>query len=341
MNIPFSILDLAPIAQGSNAAAALANSLDLARRAEAWGYNRYWLAEHHNMRGIASSATAVVIGYIAGGTTTLKVGAGGVMLPNHAPLVVAEQFGTLATLYPERIELGLGRAPGTDMQTARALRRDLMSHAEEFPSDVEELQRYFGDSPGQVEAIPGTGTKVPIWLLGSSLFSAQLAAVKGLPYAFAAHFAPADLDQALRVYRRLFQPSEYLKEPYAMVAMNLFAAETDEEAEFLFSSIQQLFIALRFGRPGQVPPPVSDLKNRVNPIHFEAAQHALSCSAVGSPQTVRRRIDQILERTKADELIFASHIFQHEARLRSFEIGAEIGRELKKEGLMNDQRAEV
>lgn len=328
MSIPFSILDLAPITQGSDAATALANSLDLARHAEEWGYNRYWLAEHHNMPGIASSATAVVIGHIAGGTNTLKIGAGGVMLPNHSPLVVAEQFGTLATLYPGRIELGLGRAPGTDMKTARALRRDLMSNADEFPSDVEELQRYFGDDPGPVEAIPGTGTKVPIWLLGSSLFSAQLAAVKGLPYAFAAHFAPGDLDQALRVYRGLFQPSEVLEKPYAMVAMNLFAADTDEQARFLFTSVQQLFISLRFGRPGQVPPPVADLERRVNPLHLEAASFALSCSAVGSPQTVRRRIEQILERTKADELIFASHIYDHRARIRSFEIGAEIGREL-------------
>lgn len=328
MSINFSILDLAPITEGSDASEALANSLDLARHAEKWGYSRFWLAEHHNMPGIASSATAVVIGHIAGGTTTLKVGAGGIMLPNHSPLVVAEQFGTLATLYPGRIELGLGRAPGTDMKTARALRRDLQGSAEEFPRDVEELQRYFSDEPGQVEAIPGTGTKVPIWLLGSSLFSAQLAAIKGLPYAFAAHFAPGDLDQALRVYRRLFQPSEVLDKPRAMVAMNLFAADSDEEAELLFTSVQQLFISLRFGRPGQLPPPVRDLHRRVNPLHLEAAGFALSCSAVGSPQTVRRRIEQILERTEADELIFASHIFDHKARLRSFEIGAEIGREM-------------
>lgn len=324
MKLPFSILDLAPITEGSSASQALANTLDLARQAERWGYHRYWLAEHHNMTGIASAATAVVIGYVAGGTTTLRVGAGGVMLPNHAPLVVAEQFGTLETLYPGRIDLGLGRAPGTDQQTARALRRDLLSNAEHFPQDLEELQAYLSDRPGPVQAIPGTGTKVPIWLLGSSLFSAQLAALKGLPYAFASHFAPAYLEQALSIYRRQFRPSPSLDKPYVMVAVNLYAADTDEQAKLLFSSVQQLFLALRFGRPGPLLPPIPSFEEQLSSIHLAALQNALAYSAVGSPETVRQRLAVIAEHTEADELILASHIYEHKARLHSYEIAAEI-----------------
>ena len=333
MQIPYSILDLTPIAENSSASEALANTLELARRAEKWGYHRYWLAEHHSMPGVASAATAVVIGHVAGGTKTIRVGAGGIMLPNHAPLVIAEQFGTLETLYPGRIDLGLGRAPGTDQQTAAALRRDLVGNAESFPTDLEELQQYLSDDPGPIQAVPGTGTKVPIWLLGSSLFSAQLAAVKGLPYAFAAHFAPTQLHQALRVYRGLFQPSEVLEKPYAMVAMNLYAAETDEEAAYLFTSVQQMFAALRFGNPGRLPAPVKDIRSKVHPLHLEAADRALSYSAVGSPATVQRQIEQIVEETQADEIILASHIYDPQARLRSYEIGAQVCGRLASESL--------
>lgn len=324
MNIPFSVLDLAPITEGSNAAEALANSLDLAQHSERWGYKRYWLAEHHNMPGIASAATAVVIGHIAAGTKTIRVGAGGIMLPNHSPLVIAEQFGTLATLFPERIDLGLGRAPGTDMRTARALRRDLASNAEHFPQDLEELQTYFSDEPGQVQAVPGRGTKVPIVLLGSSLFSAQLAALKGLPYAFASHFAPTLLDQALDIYRSKFRPSGVLSKPHAIVAANLYAADSDEEAELLFSSVLQLFVSLRFGTPGPLPPPDAMLSQRINPMYLQAALEALRFSAIGGKETVRRRLESMVDSTGADELILVSHIFDHQKRLRSYEIGAEI-----------------
>lgn len=323
-----SILDLAPIPQGSNASRALANSLDLARHAERWGYNRFWLAEHHNMPGIASAATAVVIGHIAGGTNTIKVGAGGVMLPNHSPLVIAEQFGTLEALYPGRIELGLGRAPGTDMLTAHALRRDPHTSADSFPQDVEELQRYFSSSPGRIQAVPGTGLEVPIWLLGSSLFSAQLAAIKGLPFAFASHFAPTLLEQAIEVYRARFTPSKVLDRPYVMLGVNIFAAETDEQARLLATSVQQQFIALRFGKPGPVPPPMADIEANFPPEYLEAAQRALSFSAVGSPETVRARLRRIIEFTQADELILTGQIYDHKARLRSFEIAAEVGRDL-------------
>ena len=318
----FSILDLAPIPEGAHAGQALANSLDLARHAERWGYQRYWLAEHHNMPGIASAATAVVIGHIAGGTTTLRVGAGGVMLPNHAPLIVAEQFGTLESLYPGRIELGLGRAPGTDMLTARALRRDPMMAGEQFPQDLEELQAYFSDTPGRIQAVPGTGLKVPIWLLGSSLFSAQLAARKGLPFAFASHFAPSMLHEAITIYRESFRPSENLSSPYVMLGVNLFAADTDEQARVLFSSLQQQFIALRFGTPGKLPPPLPDIAERFHPSYLAAADASLSCSAVGSPSTVEQKLRKIIEATGADELILTGHMYDHKARLRSYEIAA-------------------
>lgn len=324
----FSILDLAPITQGSEAKDAFAHSLDLARHAEQWGYQRYWLAEHHNMPGIASAATAVVIAYIAGGTTTIRVGAGGVMLPNHAPLIVAEQFGTLESLYPGRIDLGLGRAPGTDPLTARALRRHPMAANDDFSQDLEELQAYFQDSSSRIRAIPGAGLAVPIWLLGSSLYSAQLAAQKGLPFAFASHFAPAMLGDALSIYRREFKPSSTLFQPHVMVATNLVAAETNDEAQELFTSLLQQFIALRLGKPGKLPPPMPNLAKHCPPGHYAAAAQALSYSAVGCPSTVTAKLQQIIDETKADEIILSSHIFSHEARLQSFKIGAQVVRQL-------------
>ena len=324
MDIPVSILDLAPIAQGSTPLRALDNARELAQHAERWGYRRFWLAEHHNMPGIASAATALVISHVAAGTQTIRVGAGGIMLPNHSPLVIAEQFGTLETLFPGRIDLGLGRAPGTDRLTARALRRDALHAAERFPQDLEELQTYLGPEPGTVQAIPGTGTQVPIWLLGSSLFSAQLAARKGLPFAFASHFAPELLQSALQVYREDFQPSQTLSKPHVMVAVNLYAAETDEEARYLFSSLQQLFIALRFGKPGPLPPPVHHFESQLGPIQRRSLEQALRVSAVGSASTVKRKLHKFLEETMADELILVSHIFDHQKRLRAFEIGADI-----------------
>ena len=322
--IPFSVLDLAPVPAGQTPADAFAHSLDLAQHAERWGYLRYWLAEHHNMPGIASAATAVVIGHIAGGTKTIRVGSGGVMLPNHAPLVIAEQFGTLASLYPGRIDLGLGRAPGTDQTTARALRRDLHESAERFPEDVEELLRYFADPvPGQrVRAVPGAGLKVPVWLLGSSLFSAQLAAALGLPFAFASHFAPDHMYTALQLYRSQFRPSAALAKPYAMIGVSLFAADTDAEGQRLFTSLQQQFLALRRGTPGQLPPPVAQLE--ATEYELAGVAHALSCAAVGSPGTVRAALEAIIARTGADELILTAQIYDHAARLRSYEIGAQV-----------------
>ena len=324
MSLPISILDLAPITEGATAAQALANSRDLAQHAERWGYHRFWLAEHHNMSGIASAATAVVISHVAAGTKTIRVGSGGIMLPNHSPLVVAEQFGTLETLFPGRIDLGLGRAPGTDARTARALRRDPHRAAESFPQDLEELQTYLSSQPGPIRAIPGTGTEVPIWLLGSSLFSAELAARKGLPYAFASHFAPGQLQLALQVYRNNFQPSKSLAKPYVMVAVNLYAADSYEEARLLFSSVQQLFIALRFGTPGQLPPPVPHFEERLGPIQRASLAAALSYSAVGTASVVEEKIREIASETGADELILVSHIYDHDKRLRAFEIGADV-----------------
>jgi luciferase family oxidoreductase group 1 len=325
--IPFSILDLSPIAQGATPADALHHSLDLAQHAERWGYLRYWLAEHHNMTGIASAATAVVIGYVAGGTKTIRVGSGGVMLPNHSPLVIAEQFGTLASLFPDRIDLGLGRAPGTDVVTTRALRRDPYSSADHFPEDVQELQAYLEPSrPGQeIQAVPGAGTQVPIWLLGSSLFSAQLAAMLGLPFAFASHFAPTALMQALEIYRRKFQPSQQLEQPYAMIGVNVFAAATDEEARRQFTSVQQAFINLRRGKPGPVPAPIDDIRAFAADFEIAQIEEALAYSAVGSAETVERQLDTILAKTKPDELLITGHFHDHAARLRSFEIAAAIG----------------
>lgn len=326
--IPFSILDLAPIVEGGDAARALRCSLDLARHAERWGYRRYWVAEHHGMPGIASAATAVVIGHLAAGTSTIRVGAGGIMLPNHAPLVVAEQFGTLESLFPGRIDLGLGRAPGTDPLTSHALRRTLASDADAFPDDVLELMDYFrAPRPGQpVVAVPGAGLSVPIWILGSSLFGARLAAALGLPYAFASHFAPAQLMPALEIYRAEFRPSPQLAKPYAMVGVNVFAADTDEEAAVLSTSHQQAFVNLRSGRPGRLPPPRPGLSWGA-PEQAMLAQ-VLTCSAVGSPQTVRKWLAAFLAETRADELIVAGQIYDHAARLRSYELAADALRSL-------------
>jgi luciferase family oxidoreductase group 1 len=327
MRIPFSVLDLSPIVEGGTAADALRNTLDLARHAEALGYERYWVAEHHNMTGIASAATVVVIGHIAAGTRTIRVGSGGIMLPNHAPLVVAEQFGTLETLFPGRIDLGLGRAPGTDQNTSRALRRDLATNAEQFPQDVLELRAYFADAePGQsIRAVPGVGTKVPLWILGSSLFGAQVAALLGLPFAFASHFAPEALMPALEIYRRHFKPSEQLDKPYAMVAANIIAADTDAQARRLFTSLQQSFVKLRRGTPGKLAPPLEgDISSWAAPVELAGLNHSLVYSFVGAPGTVSRGVQSFLEMTKADELIISGHIFEHAARLHSYEIAARI-----------------
>lgn len=323
--IPFSILDLAPIVEGGSAAQAFRNSLDLARHAERWGYFRYWLAEHHGMPGIASAATSVVIGYVAGGTHTIRVGAGGIMLPNHAPLVIAEQFGTLEALYPGRIDLGLGRAPGTDQLTARALRRDPLEAAESFPRDVVELQSYFAPlRPGQrVRAVPGAGLDVPIWLLGSSLFSAQLAASLGLPFAFASHFAPDHLLHALELYRSHFRPSAAWEKPYAMAGVNVFAAETDAEAQRLITSLKQQFINLRRGEPGPLQPPLDPANVPWSDVEAAGVEHALRYAVAGSPDTVQRGLADFIELTGADELMIAGQIYDHAARLRSFEIVAE------------------
>jgi luciferase family oxidoreductase group 1 len=324
--IPFSVLDLAPINQGSDAAQAFRNSLDLAQHAERWDYRRFWLAEHHNMPGVASAATAVVIGYIAGGTRTIRVGSGGIMLPNHAPLVIAEQFGTLESLYGGRIDLGLGRAPGTDQRTARALRRDLAASAENFPRDVMELQALLGPlQPDQaVRAVPGAGLRVPIWLLGSSTFSAQLAALLGLPFAFASHFAPTELMRALDVYRSRFQPSQQLREPYAMVGINVFAANTDAEARRLFTSLQQQFISLRRGAPGPLPPPVGNMEDHWSPMERAGVEQSLAYSVIGASDTVERGLQALIAETRANELMLTAQIYDHAARLRSFEIAAEV-----------------
>jgi len=321
--VPLSVLDLSPIVEGCNASDALRNTLDLARHAERWGYRRYWLAEHHNMPGIASAATSVVIGHVAGGTTSIRVGAGGIMLPNHSPLAIAEQFGTLESLYPGRIDLGLGRAPGSDGITARALRRDsIVDQADAFPQDVLELIAYFRGVDGPVRAVPGAGLPVPIWILGSSTFGAQLAAALGLPYAFASHFAPGQMMDAIAIYRANFRPSDQLEHPYVMLGFNVFAADTDDQARLLFTSLQQAFVNLRSGRPGRLPPPVVGYEERLGPTERGMIGQALSSSAVGSPDTVRRGIEAFVERTGADELIVTSQIFDHTARLRSYEIVA-------------------
>ncbi len=323
--IPFSVLDLSPITEGSDAAQSFRNTLDLARHAEAWGYNRYWLAEHHGMPGIASAATAVLIAHVAGGTRSIRVGAGGIMLPNHSPLVIAEQFGTLESLYPGRIDLGLGRAPGSDQATARALRRNLMSDADEFPRDVVELMDFLSREPRQVvRAVPGTGLEVPIWILGSSLFGAQLAAMLGLPYAFASHFAPAQMMQAIELYRASFKPSARLATPYVMLGFNVFAADTDEEAAVRATSMQQAFVNLRSGRPARLPPPRPGYAQDVGPAEQALLASVLPCSAIGAPDTVHAKLKAFIERTGADELMITSQMFDHAARLRSYEIAAKV-----------------
>lgn len=322
--IPFSVLDLSPIVEGGDAAQSLRNTLDLAQHAERWGFQRYWLAEHHGMAGIASAATAVVMAHVAGGTSRIRVGAGGIMLPNHSPLVIAEQFGTLESLFPGRIDLGLGRAPGSDQATARALRRDLNADPNEFPQDVVELMHYFAPvSEGQrVRAVPGAGLKVPVWILGSSLFGAQLAAQLGLPFAFASHFAPAQMMQAIEVYRSRFRPSEQLARPYVMLGFNVFAADSDEQAQLLSSSMQQAFVNLRSGRPSRLQPPVAGYEERLTPPERAILEQTLSCSAIGAPATVRHALEAFVARTGADELMITSQIFDHKARLRSYEITA-------------------
>jgi luciferase family oxidoreductase group 1 len=322
----FSVLDLSPIVEGGDAASALANTLDLARHAERWGYRRYWLAEHHNMPGIASAATAVVIGHVAAGTRTIRVGAGGIMLPNHSPLVIAEQFGTLEALFPGRIDLGVGRAPGTDPLTMRALRRDMDDDVRAFPNNVVELIRYFQPAqPGQrVCAVPGAGLGVPIWILGSSTFGAELAAALGLPYAFASHFAPAQLEAAIDLYRRRFQPSAALEKPYLMLGINVVAADTDEQARLLVSSLEQAFVNLRRGQPTALPAPQPGFSARLLPHERAGLDEMLRVAAIGSRASVERGLREFIARTGADELIVTAMIHDHGARLRSYEITSEI-----------------
>jgi luciferase family oxidoreductase group 1 len=329
--IKLSVLDLSPVPEGSDVSRSLANTLDLARNAERLGYRRYWLAEHHNMPGIASAATAVLIGQVAAVTHQIRVGAGGIMLPNHAPLMVAEAFGTLEAMYPRRIDLGVGRAPGTDQITAHALRRAMNASVDSFPNDVVELLHYFKpEEPGQrVRAVPGVGLNVPVWILGSSLYGAQLAAMLGLPYAFASHFAPAEMEHALALYRERFEPSEYLERPYAMLGLNVTAADTDEEAELLFSSTQQAFVNLRTGRPGKLPPPKPGYYASLGEPEKAVLAHTLSCAIVGSKETIKRGLKAFAQRTGADEVMVTAQIFDHHARVRSYEILAEAAKELE------------
>ncbi|MEW4283364.1 LLM class flavin-dependent oxidoreductase [Priestia koreensis] len=323
----WSVLDLSPIVVGGSAGQSLQNTLDLAQHAEKWEYNRYWLAEHHNMAGIASSATAVVIGHVAGGTSKIRVGSGGIMLPNHSPLVIAEQFGTLESLYPGRIDLGLGRAPGTDQVTARALRRDLHSTGEDFPDQLDELREYFNPTEKRpVRAIPGEGLNVPIWLLGSSGFSAQLAGQLGLPFAFASHFSPDYTLTALQLYRDSFRPSQVLDKPYAMVGANVIAADTDEKAKFLATSMQQQFLNLVRGRSGPLNPPVESMEYLWSDYEKAAIQRQLGASIVGSPEKVKEKLEGFLATTQADEVMVNAQIFDHQERLRSYEIVAELAK---------------
>lgn len=326
-----SILDLSPITTGSNAATALANTLDLAQHAERWGYHRYWLAEHHNIPGVASAATAVVIGYVAGGTSHIRVGSGGIMLPNHAPLVIAEQFGTLESLYPGRIDLGIGRAPGGDQPTARALRRTLGGSPESFPDDLAELISYFAEPSVEqrVRAIPGQGLHVPIYLLGSSDFSARLAGRLGLPFAFASHFAPDFLETALQLYRGNFTPSQWLDRPYVMIGVNVVVAERDEEAARLFTTLQQLALSLIRSAPREISPPVATMDKLWSAPERAYVERMTRISAVGSPATVRQRLEGLLRVTEADELITTAQIYDHSARLRSFELAADVLRQIE------------
>jgi len=321
--VKLSILELGRVRQGSDRRAALDEARALAVHAEAWGYERLWVAEHHNMPAVTTAATALVIQHIAAGTKRIRVGAGGIMLPNHAPYVIAEQFGTLETLFPGRIDLGLGRAPGTDQLTLRALRRD-PANAEYFPRDVLELQAYLGPvRPGErIEAVPGSGTQVPLWILGSSLFGAQLAAMLGLPYAFASHFAPAQMMDAIALYRARFKPSSRLDKPHVMLGFNVFAADTDDEARYLATSWQQSFVNLRTGRPGRLPPPVEGYVEALPPQGRELLDHVLSCAAIGAPDTVADQVRAFIERTGADELMLTCNMYEHSARLRSYEIVA-------------------
>jgi luciferase family oxidoreductase group 1 len=331
--LPLSILDLVPVREGQTPAEALPTALDLARHAEKWGYRRFWVAEHHNMVGIASAATSVVIGYLAGGTSTIRVGSGGIMLPNHAPLIIAEQFGTLESLYPGRIDLGLGRAPGTDQLAMQAMRRDPMS-AERFPEDVQELRALLGPvQPGQrIRAVPGADLKVPLWILGSSLYGAQVAAYFGLPYAFASHFAPDALLDALHQYRTRFQPSEQCETSYAMPCVNVVVADTDAEAKRLFTSLQQRFVGMVRNQRGLLQPAIDDIETYWTPAEKAHAMRMLSCSFVGSPDTVRAEMQRFIERTGSDELMVSAAIFDHDARLRSYELLAAIGQELEPAG---------
>ena len=323
--VALSVLDLVPVVEGKTPADAFANTKDLAQHAERWGYQRYWVAEHHNMVGIASAATSVVIGFIAAHTSKIRVGAGGIMLPNHSPLLIAEQFGTLESLYPGRIDLGLGRAPGTDRATSQAMRRDMMA-SDHFPDDVLELQSYFGPlQPDQtIEAVPGTGLNVPLWILGSSLYGAQLAAALGLPYAFASHFAPDALEHALAIYKAQFRPSQQSAKPHAMAGVNVVLADTDAEADYLFSSIQQRFTDMIRGKRGYLKPPIDDIHAYWSADENMHASRMLACSFVGSPDTVRRKLDAFVTSTGVDELMVASAIFEHQARLRSYELLAEL-----------------
>ncbi|MEL3925404.1 luciferase-like monooxygenase [Aeromonas enteropelogenes] len=326
--IPYSVLDLVPVPEGSLPAESFHRSRDLAQHAERWGYHRYWLAEHHNMPGIASAATAVLIGHLAGATRTLRIGAGGIMLPNHSPLVIAEQFGTLASLYPDRIDLGLGRAPGTDQRTMQALRRQRSGEVDDFPVDVRELMDYFGDEVGAVQAVPGQGLHLPVWLLGSSLYSAQLAAAMGLPFGFASHFAPALLLQALEIYRTQYRPSARWPKPYAVVCVNMIAADSEREARFQFTTVQQQFLRLYRGDAGKLPAPVQSLGDTWSPRELMAMEQTLARSLVGDQEQVRHGLKSLLVETRADELMFNGPIVDHQARLRSFEIAAELMKSL-------------
>ena len=328
--IPLSILDLSPIPEGSDAGQALRNSADLARHAEGLGYGRFWMAEHHNMPGIASAATAVALAHVAAATSTIRIGAGGIMLPNHAPLMVAEQFGTLAALHPGRVDLGLGRAPGSDQRASMAIRRNLAGEVDDFPRDVMELMAYFEPAqPGQaLRAVPGEGLDIPVWILGSSTYGAQLAAALGLPYAFASHFAPEQMRQAMAIYRERFKPSARLSRPHVMLGVNIVAAPSDAEARFLFSSLQQSFLNLRRGRPGKLPRPVEDMASRIDPHGQAMLDHALACAIVGGPETVRRGLQAFVAETGADELMVTAAIHDHELRKRSYAILAGLHQEL-------------
>jgi len=326
-SIPLSVLDLSPVPQGSDPGTSLRNSAELARHAEQLGYQRFWMAEHHSMPGIASAATAVALSYVGSQTSAIRIGAGGIMLPNHAPLIIAEQFGTLESLYPGRVDLGLGRAPGTDQAAAHAMRRNLSSDADQFPQDVVELMRYFRGENGRVRAIPGEGLDIPLWILGSSLYGAQLAAALGLPYAFASHFAPQMMMEAIKVYREQFEPSEQLAQPYVMLGFNAIVADSDEEAELLATSVQQAFVALRTGHPIQLPAPKKGYAEEL-PLESRAIlRSVLSVSAIGSPDTARRQGEEFVDRSKPNELMVTAQVFDHQARLRSYELLMEAVRQ--------------